>query len=134
VLRYVVGVVVLDLMVVPGDDPGERGVRRLQVRVVAVQGVAAPVAGELRGLARVVSAHVAARGVVLVRPVLVDVVAEVHDEVEILPGHVPVGRVVTVFELLTGGEGEGELAHRPSDWGTVDVRPTGLVSAPALKR
>jgi hypothetical protein len=39
-LRLVVGVVVLDLVVVPGQHERQRGMGRLEIRVGAVQGVA----------------------------------------------------------------------------------------------
>lgn len=127
------GVVVLDLVIVPGDDPGEGGVGGAQVRVAAVEGVAVAIAGQARRLARVVAADVAAGSDVLVRPILVDVVAEVDDEVEVLGGHVPVRRAPPLLVVLAGGVREGELSHRPRS-GTVAVLPTGLVFRPALKR
>ncbi len=106
----------------------------LEARIAPVERVATAVAGEARGLAAVVTANVAARGDVFAGAVLVDVVTEVHHEVEVLVGQVAVGRVVAVLELLHEAKANvSSLTARPR-WGTVAVRPTGLVSAPALKR
>jgi hypothetical protein len=66
-----VGVVVVDLVVVPGDDPRRDGVERDQ-------------------LAADVLADVAAGGLVVGTGVLVDVVAQVEDDVRMLLGHPPV--------------------------------------------
>src|SRR6185295_4222660 len=88
VLGDVAGVVVVDLVVVPGDNPREGGVGRLQVGVGAVLGEALPVAVERGRLGPDVTADVAAGRLVDAGAGLVDVVTEVHDEVEVLFGHV----------------------------------------------
>jgi hypothetical protein len=103
-----VGVVVLHFVVVPGDDPREGRVCRLEILVRLVERVAVAVFGEREDLWAVMGADVTALGDVLVRAVLVDVVAEVHDEVKVLLTHPPVRRVVAVLVHLAGGEREGE--------------------------
>ena len=77
VLRDVVRVVVVDLVIVPGHDPGERGVRRLQIRIGPVLRVAVAVVLERHDLRPGVIPHLR-----FVAAVLVDVVAEVKHEVE----------------------------------------------------
>jgi hypothetical protein len=112
VLGDLVGPVVVHLVVVPGDEPGEGGVGGLEVGIGLVLRVAVAVVLERDDLRTGVRAHVAARDRVFVRAVLVDVVAEVDDEVEILARHVPVGRVVAVLVLLAGGEREVQRVRR----------------------
>src|SRR5712691_2021495 len=75
-------VIVLHLMVVPGDDPRERRVRRLKIPVRLVLRVAVAVVGEAVAppTFAVLANDVAARGP------LVDVVAEKEDRMEILAG------------------------------------------------
>ncbi len=106
------GVVVLDLVVVPGDDPGEGGVRALEGRVGLVQRVPGPVVGQgeqlvdpggLRG-------GVQAVRVLAARVGLVDVVAEVHDGVEVLGGQGGVRGPVTVLPVLAVDHAEAEPA------------------------
>src|SRR5215207_10629229 len=106
-----VGVIVLDLVVVPGHDPGKGRVRRPQVTGTAIEGVPVAVLRERVDFRTVVPTHVAARGNVLVYAVLVDVVAEVHDEVQVLLADVAVGGVVAVLVHLAGGEGEAHLRN-----------------------
>jgi hypothetical protein len=88
-------VVVLDLVVVPDDVPAGRRVRRLQVRIGAVQRVAVAVAGEVGRLRPVVAAD----GLALpdrVGAALVDVVAQEDEGVQLRRSDVPVGRVELV--------------------------------------
>jgi hypothetical protein len=117
VLGDLISVVVLDLVVIPGDEPGKGRVRRLQVLVGLVLGVSYPVLPEpVRLGGRLVKAYVAGVGQVRLgvrrRRILVDVVAEVQDEVEILLSHVAVSVVVAVLVHLTRGDREGELRGR----------------------
>ena len=102
------GVVVLDLVVVPRDDPGERRVRRLQVLVHLVRRVAVAVVGEREGppSARVVADAVAA-GVALV-----DIVPEEDDGVQILFRERGVRRVVALGVVLARREREAERRGR----------------------
>ena len=97
-------VVVLHLVVIPCDDPWERGMRRLKILVGLVLRVAIAVVGEAEAPAplAVVTDDVPTR-----RP-LVDVVAEKKDGVEILARQVRVRRVVALHVVLAGGEGETE--------------------------
>ena len=102
-LAAVVGVVVLDLVIVPHVEPRRGGVRGLERGIGLVLGVAIPVLGERAHVAALVPAYP-----VRVRGVLVDVVAEKHDEIEILGRHVAPGRVVTVIPPLAARDGEVE--------------------------
>ena len=74
-----VGVVVLYLVVVPGDRPRKGRVRPSQVTGTAVQSVTVAVRGECEDLRAVMPSNVATASYVLVYAVLVDVVSEVHD-------------------------------------------------------
>src|SRR5262249_35075026 len=81
-LRPLVGIVVLDLMVIPRDDGGRRRVEGLQVRVCLVESVAVPVAREVGGRRAVVGAkHLG--GVQYPVGEFIDVVAKKQDEVRI---------------------------------------------------
>src|SRR4030095_9106018 len=75
----------------------------LQVGVGLVERVAPPVAIEVGGFR---TAMLADRRIPRRR--LVDVVAQVDDEVEIVALEVVIGRVVAVLPVLAGGEGEAE--------------------------
>src|SRR5262245_15056368 len=94
-------IVVRDLVIVPGDDERERGVSGLQIRIRLVLSVAVAIVLERDGLRPSVQSHAAwcAGG-------LVNVVAEMEYNLEILGRHVSIRRVVSHFELLTRGEGE----------------------------
>jgi hypothetical protein len=106
------GVVVLDLVIVPRGDEREARVRGLQIRVAAILGVAAAVVVERHRLV----ADVAARSAVG-RPILVDVVAEVNDEVDVLLGEVFVGCVEARLEVLARYERELHLPRlAPGRW------------------
>ena len=67
--------------------------------------------------------------------VLVDVVAQEEHEVEVVLGHLLVGRPVAGGAQLAGGEGDAQLVDARPPWsGVVRVRPTGLVKSPTRKR
>lgn len=105
------GVVVFDLVVVPGRDPGEGGVGGLEIGIGFVEGVAEPVVG--KGLCLAAEVGAAADGVFGADAfVLVDVVAEEEDEVEVVLDQVAVGRVVAGLIVLAGGEGKAEAVER----------------------
>ena len=89
-------VVVFDLMIVPRDDPRERGVRRLKVPIRLVLRVAVAVVGKREAPAplAVVANDVAAR-----RP-LVDVIAEEEDRIEIFSRETRVRGVVPLGVVL----------------------------------
>jgi hypothetical protein len=110
--RDVTGVVVGDLVVVPGHDPGMRRVRGLQVGVGLVEGVPQPVVLQRHGLpVEDVGQHpvgvlaLAARGV---DGVLVEIVTEMEDDIDVLLGEMTVGGEVPVVVRLAGDGGEGE--------------------------
>jgi hypothetical protein len=50
ILGAVIGVVVVDLVVIPDRDPGKGGVGRLQTEIGSVQRVAVPIIAETYGL------------------------------------------------------------------------------------
>jgi hypothetical protein len=105
-------VVVLHLMIVPGDEPRAGRMGRLEERVGLVEGVADPEAGERVGRPAVVAAdlHLACR-------VFVDVVAEMEDEIEVCVGHRPVGGVEPLLPVLARSDGKGEeLRARAGRW------------------
>jgi hypothetical protein len=106
ILGAVVGVVVVDLVIVPGDDPRHRGVHRLQVRVGLVLRVAVAILDHGAGLATGVLADVvdAPGG-------LVDVVADEHHDVHVLVEKMAVRAVVALLELLARPQPETELAR-----------------------
>src|SRR5690606_27311414 len=109
VLGEAAGVVVLDLVVVPGQRPGAAQMGGLEVGVGLVLGVAEAVLVE--GLGRVV--EVVAHGALGGEAVLVDVVAEEDDEVDVgLGGEVAVAGVVAVAPLLTRADGDDEAVGR----------------------
>jgi hypothetical protein len=84
-------------------------VRLLEVGVALVQGVAKAVLPQPFRLPPHVGGHVHSTSVAIgTDGVLVDVVAEVHDDVEILLGHPPVGRVEARSPVLARGERESE--------------------------
>jgi hypothetical protein len=133
VLGDLVGPVVVELVVVPGDDPRVRGVGALQVRVRLVLRVAVAVVLERGDLPRRVRAGIAARGRVDVRRVLVDVVAEVQDDVQILLGQVVVGREVAVLVLRARDEREGHRVERGAG-GRGRLRAADRAELPAARK
>src|SRR6185503_15401788 len=106
VFRAFVGIVVVYLVVVPGDEPGRARVRRLQIRIGAIKRMACAIVLEGIGLWRAVRAHV-----VLAPGRLVDVVAEEDDQVRVVGGDVAVRAVGTLLVLLARGEGEAQPRH-----------------------
>ena len=96
-----IGIVVVDFVIVPGDDPGECGMRLLQVGIGLVQRVAHPVIVDGRNLVADMRSHLT-----FARATLVDVVAQMNDQVEVFAGHVLVSGVQPALVVLAGGEGE----------------------------
>ena len=103
-------VVVFDLVVVPGDDPGAQGVGGLQGGVAAVQGVAVAVVGQVAGVAQRVAAGQGGGGHTGAG-VFVDVVAQENDGVGLLGAQVAPGGVVAVFPALAGRKGKPKALH-----------------------
>jgi hypothetical protein len=100
------GVVVLDLVVVEGDQERVAGVGGLEVAVGLVQGVADPVASQVGRLAANMAAGQVAPG-----RVLIEVVAQVQDHVTVVLGQVPIGGVVAALEVLAGHHGQVQAAQ-----------------------
>nr|BFE57740.1 hypothetical protein GCM10020063_022660 [Dactylosporangium thailandense] len=86
--------------------------RGLQGRIALVLRVPRPVVGQRDELVEVrrLRRRVVAVGEAAVRVVLVDVVAEVQHDVEVLSGHAGVGRPVAVLEVLAVDDGEAQGA------------------------
>jgi hypothetical protein len=104
VLVLLRGPVVIDLMVVPGAEPGGGGVAGLQVRVHLVLGVAAPVVIQRIDLSAQVRPGSARPGRGRCAAALVDVVAIAIDEVEVLLGDLPVRRVQALLVGLAADD------------------------------
>ena len=105
--------VVGHLVVVPGDHPRHQGVQGLEVGVGLVLGVPDPVVGQgedlVRGLGR--ADRVAPVGE-LAGAVLVDVVAEVHDETDVVAlGQVPVRAEVAGLPVAARDHPEPQVVH-----------------------
>ena len=116
--------VVAELMVVPGGDQGELGMQRLQPRIAAVGAVERAVVGQRGGVDGAVGqlgavGQADARVRRLGRAGLegrthgfVDVVAQVHDEVQVGLGGQQVHRGPVVHAPVLAGEpGEAQLRH-----------------------
>ena len=105
--------VVGDLVVVPGDDPGELRVRVLEVGVGLVLRVALPVVGEGHHLPRRVvrpDVHLALAVAVLPGGVLVEVVAEVQHRVQVVAGgQAAVGAEPAGLPVGAGDDAEAEV-------------------------
>ncbi len=80
--------------------------RVLQQRVAFVERVAIAVVVERHDLGAVVLAHRASAD-----PAFIDVVAQVHHQVQVLFGHMLVGGVEAGFVVLAGGESETQSVH-----------------------
>ena len=138
VLRLQAGVVVVDLVVVPGDEPRAGRVRGAQMRIAAVPGVAQAVLVERHALAGVMLAHR------IPRAALVDVVAEVQHEVDAARHHVAPGVVEALLVMLAarradaqpvrhvagrcGGPGTPDGAQRVAGAEPIEIRAAGSQS------
>ena len=101
----------VDFVIVGHDGPWECGVRRLEVRVELIERIAIAIFRECRYFARIVPAWPP-----VVASALVNVVAEMDNEVEILRRHVVVGGEIAAFVILVinnvvrRGDGGGDAA------------------------
>jgi hypothetical protein len=100
-LGGIAGVVVVHLVIVPADEPGTGRVRRLQLRLALVERVACAIVVERVALGRAVTADA-----ILAPGELVDVVAQVQDEVRLVGEHRLVRGVIAMLVLLARGDGE----------------------------
>ena len=116
VLRAAAPLVVGDLVVVPGDDPGVAGVQVLQVAVALVLGVPAAVVGQAHHLPRrVVRPDVLVVGAVAVLAggVLVEVVAQAQHGVQVVARReVAVGGEPAGLQVGARHHAEAEVARR----------------------
>ena len=133
-LVAVAGVVVVDLVIVPRDDERRRGMRRHQIRIGLVLRVAVAVVDERVDLLPLMLAH-AAGVAAAVAAALVDVVAGVEDEVELLLGDPAVRGEVAGLVVAAAADARSAADRRPHPAaGAVFVRPIWLISSPARKR
>jgi hypothetical protein len=94
-------------MIIPGQHERHRRMGRLQIWVGAIQGMAQPVAGQIRrGRPDVPS------GLALGRGGLIQVIAQMQHQVQVLVGEVLVGAVVAVLKVLAGHHGQGQPPGR----------------------
>ena len=110
-LRRQSRVVVRHFVVVPDHGEWELRVRGLQIGIELVERVAQPVGAQIDGLALETFGRRDAAAGRPVDRVLVGVVAEVQDEIEIVPQHIAVGGVVAARPVLACGEREADLAR-----------------------
>lgn len=103
--------VVGQFVIVHGDQPRERGVRAAQGGVGFVPGVVHSIAGEVARFVAQPGFDRGARASAGYR-IFVEVVAEVHDQIQVFHGHMAVGRVVPVIPGLAGGERETQPVNR----------------------
>ena len=132
VLVEVAGLVVLDLVVVGDVNARRVGMQRLQPLVELVLGVAGPVLGQrLAGVLADQGVRPAGR---LVAVVLVDVVAEVEEEVDVLVRPLGVGAEPPVGEVTTRVaeelHGVGRATERRSGLGAPDPADVGAEAEP----
>ena len=103
-LRLAVGVVVVDLVIIPCDEPRDGRVQALQIGVGLVLRVPVAVLGERPHLIAEVRRTRPGRA-----PALVDVVAEEEHQVDVLGLHVAVRPEVADLEVLARREGVAQL-------------------------
>ena len=103
-LANVVRTVVVELVIVPNDEPRAARVHRLQQRVRFVLRVANAIVVERAALA----ANMLPDSAILAG-IFVDVVAQVQHQVEFFLGHVRVSGVQARLEMLAGSKGESHL-------------------------
>jgi hypothetical protein len=98
-----IGVIVVDLMIIPGDAPRGGGVHGLEGGIGSVESVTVAVLGEGFDFGAEVLSDATGDG-----RAFVDVIAEVDDEVDVIGEHVVVGGKEAGFEVLAGSKGEAE--------------------------
>ena len=95
------GVVVLDFVIVPRDQPWTAGVRGLQLALAAIQRVTYAIVIERNGFRRVVMADA------LLAPArFVDVIADVQNQIQFVLEHVSITEEVAMLVLLTRSDGD----------------------------
>lgn len=99
-----IGVVVIDLMIIPSEEPGAGGMHRLEILVGAVLRIADAVVIERFDLSSEVAADLATSATIFV-----DVVTEVKDEIGRVLFHLLVGRKKPLFPMLARGDSEAEF-------------------------
>ena len=113
-------IVILDLVVIPGDDPRIGRMGGLQVQIGLVERIAAAVSGKRVDPSTGGWTHLGGTR----DWILIDVVAQKQDKVQSFVQHMPVGAVVTVAPLLARGIGQSQSVHRRIDRGKC-LRPAG---------
>ena len=107
ILAEQAGVVVVHLVIVPDDEPWAQAMSRAKQRIHLVLAVAQTIAGEIERFGGRMLARRDRRSVRLV-----DVVAEVRDEIEILARKMRVRCVESLLVVLTGHEREVKRSRR----------------------
>lgn len=108
-------IVVFDLVVVPGHEPGAVGMHGLQIRIALVQRIAVAVILQCCGMhkrlqPREMAAFLLGRR--CGRGIFVDVIAEKDHQVGIVLAGMAPGGVVAMFPALAGGIDQAQLRHR----------------------
>lgn len=121
------GVIVLDLVIVPRHDPRHGGMHGQQRRIAAVLSVSIAIIVERFDLAADMLPHS-----IVARRTLVDVIAQVQNQIQVIFQHMLVRGVKAGLEMLTRREcepqrGRGGIRRRHGAGA-----PLGLVSVPAL--
>src|SRR5262245_1587486 len=93
-------------MVVARHDPGKRRMRELQIGITFIERVTVAIVFERDDLRAIMLARAVSPG-----PSLVDVIAEVYDQIETLVRHVSVRGEVSGFVMLARSEGETEIGE-----------------------
>ena len=115
----VVGAVVVELVVVPGDQPRAGRMHVLEVLVASILGVAGTVVVECFDFRSVMLPDTS-----IPPRVFVNVIAEVKDEVRGVGCHLLVGSEEALFEILAGRDRKAEFGRgRPG--GGKGARATG---------
>ena len=141
-LRPLVGVIVLDFVVVPGDQRRRSRVQVLQVGIEPVLRIAVAIERQRR---RRHAVAVAAHGRFVLLDGVVDVIAEEQHDVWIFVGQMPVGREIAVLivgarheaeaQLVEGrsrrrqGHGAADAARRVAAHEAIPIGPAGLEPA-----
>ena len=131
--------IVGDLVVVERMEESVRGMGALQVRVRLVEPVALPIVGEVERILADAAARRDDQAAAPARPrrvaaILVDVVAIMIDEGEVLARQMAVGGIEAVLVTLAAGDPELERLGSGAGGGGVRARPLMLRSPPAWKR
>ncbi len=128
----VIGVIVRDVVIVPDHQPGSGGVRVRKIVVGTIQSVPGTVIIEREAHRRIVVPDF------FYRVTFINIVADVHDEVEIVGHHVTIRGVVPLLVVLATDDAEFQVVERStvgrSGAGASDgtTHATGLEPVPVV--